>query len=130
MLNFLQLGFSDYSSNNPPVSWSALPSASIYKHWDVLKANVQDEIDKDCMSTAWKHPQTSPFRLIPGAVIFKPRSPHKFRVIWNASVPGSNSPDSFVENGAGVRIPMGTNVAAKLPSLLDLDWLSIEQVGE
>lgn len=106
------------------------PSDSIYEHWDVFKTNVEDEIDKDWMSTAWKHPPTIPFRFIPGAAIPKLRRPDKFRVIWNASIPWSNSPDSAVENGAGVRLPVATNAAAELPSFLALDWLSIEEVGE
>lgn len=103
---------------------------TFYKHRDVSKANIKDEIEKDWMSTTWSHPPTITSRVIPGAAISKPRCNNTLGVIRNTFIHQSNSPDSAIENGTGVRIPIPTNAAVELPSIPSLSSLSIKQFVE
>lgn len=130
LLHFLQFGFSDYSAHAPPVSWFSTRSVSIYKHWQVFTDNLQAEIDKNWMKGKCAFPPTTPFLVIPGADIPKPRRPNQFRFIWNTRTPGFYVLGSVIVNGEGTWLPVFTNFTADLPTYLAMSWFSIEQVRE
>lgn len=45
-------------------------------------------------------------------------------------IPGQNSPQSAVDNGASVTLPVETNAAAQLPTYTAMAWVSIEKRAE
>lgn len=78
LLTMLTFGGYEYSADTPPVSWFALHSASVYRHWPDSAASVRKEIRLGWMAGPWEFVPTVTFQAVPYAAIQKPRQPGKF----------------------------------------------------
>lgn len=129
LISSLQWGFSDYSSDTPPVCTFLPHLKSAYVLTDEFRAAAQEEIRNGWFSSPSSRPTTLPFHTSPGGLVPKSTA-GKYRLIWNASAPSPDDPRGMVRMGSAEPAPICANANTTLPESFNFEWGSIERNSE